>query len=80
MSKRKLKSLSNDNNEFVFFSVSRQFKKFKIKSTSHIDILSDKNDKFFSSFKEIESSVKNVDFCRNDSIIARLNFKKFVKN
>ena len=52
MSKKKFKSSLNDNDEFVFFSASRRFKRFKIKSISHIDISSDENDKFFSSFNE----------------------------
>ena len=80
MSKKKLESSSNNSNEFVFFSVSRRFKRFKIKSISHIDISNDKNDKLFSSFNESQSSTKNVDSCQNDSIIAKSNLKKFVKN
>ena len=49
MNKRKLESSSSDNDEFVFFSASHRFKKFKTKSTSHIDISNDGNDKLFSS-------------------------------
>ena len=63
MNKKKFELSSNDSDEFVFFSVSRRFKKFKTKSISHIDISSDENDKFFSLFNESQSSAKNVDFC-----------------
>ena len=80
MNKRKFKSLSSERDEFVFFFTSRRFKKFKTKSISHIDILSDENDKFFSSFNEFQSSTKNVDFYRNTSIIARPNLKEFIKD
>ena len=80
MSKRKLEFSSSNSDEFVFFSTLRWFKKFKIKSTSHIDILSDENDKFFSLFNEFQSSTKNINFRRNNSIIARSNFKKFIKD
>ena len=74
------KSSSNDSDAFVFFSISRQFKKFKTKSTSHIDILSDENDKSSSSLNEFDSSAKNINFCRNDSIISRSDFKKLIKD
>ena len=62
------------------FSASYQFKKFKTKSTPYIDILNDKNDKFFSSFNEFQSPANNVNFYQNDSIIVESNLKKFVKN
>ena len=64
----------------MFFSASRRFKKFKTKSTSYINISSDENDKFSSSLNEFQSSTKNIDFCRNDLIIARSNFKKLIKD
>ena len=80
MNKRKFESSSSDNNEFVSFSVLRQFKRFKIKSISHIDISNDENDKFFSSFNKFQLSTKNVDLCWNNLIIARSNLKKFIKN
>ena len=63
MSKKKPEFLSNNNDEFVFFSALRRFKKFKTKSISHINILSNENDKFSSSLNESQSSTKNVDFC-----------------
>ena len=47
---------------------------------SHIDISNDENEFFFSSFNEFQSSAKNVDLRCNDSIIARSNFKKFIKD
>ena len=80
MSKRKFEPLSNDNDEFVFLSASRQFKRFKTKSTSHINISNDENDKSSLPFNEFQSSAKNVDLRRNNSIIARSNFKKLVRN
>ena len=80
INKKKSKFLSNDNNEFVFFSISRRFKRFQTKSTSHINILNNKNNRFFLSFNEFQFSAKNIDSRRNNSIIARSNFKKFIKN
>ena len=80
MSKRKFEPSSNDNDEFVFPSASCWFKKFKIKLISHIDISSDKNDKSFSSFNKFQFLAKNVNSCRNDLIIAKSNFKEFIKN
>ena len=64
----------------MFFFVSHRFKRFKTKSISHIDISNDENNKFFSLFNEFQSSAKNVDFRRNDSIIARSNPKELVKD
>ena len=61
-------------------SVSRRFKKFKTKSILSINISSDEIDKLSLSLNEYQSSTKNVDFCRNDSIIAKSNFKKLVKD
>ena len=72
--------MSNDSDEFMFFSALRQFKKFKTKSTSHIDISSDENNKSTSSFNEFQFSTKNIDFRQEDSIIARSNLKKLIKN
>ena len=75
MNKKKFESSLNDSNEFVFFFASHQFKKLKTKSISHINISNDENNKFFSSFNEFQSSAKNVDSCRNNSIIVKSNFK-----
>ena len=72
--------MSNDSNEFVFFSALHRFNKFKTKSTLHINLSNDENDKSFSSFNEFQFSTKNVDFYRNDSIIAKSNLKKLIKN
>ena len=43
MNKIKFESLSSDSNEFVFFFILYRFKKFKIKVTSYIDIVSGQN-------------------------------------
>ena len=80
MKKKKLKFLSSDNDEFVFLFILRQFKKFKTKSILHIDISSGEDDKSFSSFILFQFSAKNIDFRRNDSIIARSNLKKLIKD
>ena len=80
MNKKKFKFSSNNSNEFIFSFISHRFKRFKTKSASHINILSDKNDKFFSSFNEFQFSMKNIDLCRNDLIIAGSNLKKLVRN
>ena len=64
----------------MFFFTSHRFKRFKTKSTSHIDILNDENDKFSSSFNKFQFSARNIDSRRNDSIIARPNFKKLVRD
>ena len=70
----------NNNDEFVFLSALHQFKKFKIKSISHINISNEENNKFSLSFNEFQFLTKNVDFCRNDLTIARPTFKKFIKD
>ena len=62
MNKKKFEFLLNDSDEFVFFSASYWFKRFKTKSILHIDISSDENDIFSLLFNEFESSAKNVDF------------------
>ena len=46
----------------------------------YIDILSNENDKASLSFDEFQFPIKNVNFYRNDSIIAKSNFKKLVKD
>ena len=70
----------NDSDEFMSFFVLHRFKRFKTKLISYIDISSDENNKFSSSFNESQFSAKNVNFRRNDSIIVRSNFKKFIKD
>ena len=72
--------MSNDSEEFVFFFTLYRFKKFKIESISYINISNDENNKFFSSFNEFQSSAKNVNFCQNDSIIARSDLKELIRN
>ena len=75
MSKKKFESLSNNNDEFVSFSASRRFKRFKIKLISHIDILNNENDKSFSPLNESQFLIKPIDFGRDDLIIAKSNLK-----
>ena len=64
----------------MFSFILHRFKRFKTKSISHIDISSDENDKFSSSLNEFQSSTKNIDFRRNDPIIAKSNLKELVRD
>ena len=80
MNKKKFEFLYRKSDAFESFYILRRFKKRKKKFASSFDVFNNKNNKFFSSFKEFQSSAKNVNFRQNDFINAKSNFNEFIKN